>query len=107
MNGRRDVLTDLRAWFDGHKAELADSGFQAEYAESPPDRVKRSASVTIASPRRIGQLVVWDGGEAELTLGDSGSNEVVEEHREIISTLGLRDATQALLTWLEAGLDPL
>jgi hypothetical protein len=103
MTGGRDVLTDLHDWFDDRNAGLADLGLQAEFAESPPDRVKRSVSVTIASSSRVGQLVVWDTGEAELTLGDIGSDEVVEEHREITSHIGLQDATQTLLAWLEAG----
>jgi hypothetical protein len=102
MKGGRDVLTDLREWFDERNAGLAELGLQAEFAESPPDRVKRSASVMIASSSRVSQLVVWDTGEAELTLGDAGSDEVVEEHREITSQIGLQDATQTLLAWLEA-----
>lgn len=103
MTGGTDVLTDLREWFDDRQAGLSDLGFQAEFAESPPDRVKRSASVMIASSSRVGQLVLWDSGEAELTLGDVGADEVVAEHREITSRIGLRDATQTLLGWLEAG----
>lgn len=102
MTGGRDVLNDLREWFDDRGAELAELSLRAEFAESPPDRVKRSASVTIASPSRVGQLVVWDTGEAALTLGDVDSGEVVEEHREITSKLGLQDATQTLLGWLDA-----
>jgi hypothetical protein len=103
MTGGRDVLTDLREWFDDRNAGLADLGLRVEFAESPTHRVKRSASVMIASSSRVGQLVVWDTGEAELTLGDVGSDEVMEEHREITSHLGLQDATQTLLAWLEAG----
>jgi hypothetical protein len=102
MVDKRDVLTSLRAWFDGRRVALADCGLKVDFAESPPDRAKRSASVTIASSSRIGQLVVWDTGEAELTLGDVGSQEVVEEHREITSRIGLEDATQMLLAWLQA-----
>jgi hypothetical protein len=103
MTDETDMLTDLREWFDDRRGGLADLGLEAEFAESPPDRVKRSASLMIASPSRIGQLVVWDTGEAELTLGDVGSDELMEEHREITSRLGLQDATQTLLAWLEAG----
>lgn len=101
MTDGRDVLTELREWFDDRSARLADLGLQAEFSESPPDRVKRSASVMIASSSRVGQLVVWDTGEAELTLGEVGSDEVIEEHREITSHIGLQDATQTLLAWLE------
>jgi hypothetical protein len=101
MMGGRDVLTNLRAWFDGRSTRFADRGLQAEFTESPTGRAKPSASVMIASSARIGQLVVWDTGEAELTLGDVGSREVVEEHREITSEADLQDATQTLLGWVE------
>ena len=101
MTDGRDVLNDLREWFAERSGGLAELGLQAEFAESPPDRVKRSAWVMIASSSRVGQLVVWDTGEAALTLGDIGSDNVVEEHREITSRLGLHDATQTLLAWLE------
>lgn len=102
MTEGRDVLTDLRKWFDDRTAGLADLGFQTEFSESPPDRVKRSVSVMIASSSKIGQLILWDSGESELLLGDVGSGEVMEEHREITSHIGLQDATQTLLAWLEA-----
>jgi len=94
------VLDALRAWFDVHKASLADDGYQVEFTESPPDRGKLSAAVTITSADRIGQLVMWDTGEAELSMGDVASATVTEEHREITSEIGLRDATETLVAWL-------
>jgi hypothetical protein len=42
MVEKRDVLTDLRFWFDGRCAGLADRGLQVEFTESPPARAKRS-----------------------------------------------------------------
>jgi hypothetical protein len=100
MTDSADVLGDLRRWFDERKAALAHDGYDAEFRESPPDRSKQSVSVIISSSRRIGQLVVWDTGEAALSMGDVDSGNVVDEHREITSQIGLRDATQTLLSWL-------
>jgi hypothetical protein len=94
------VLDALRAWFDAHKSSLASDGYQVEFAESPPDRGKQSASVTVSSARRIARLVIWDTGEAELSMGDVASAVVTEEHREITSEIGLRDATETLIAWL-------
>jgi hypothetical protein len=94
------VLDELRAWFEVHKNPLADDGYQVEFAESPSDRSKQSASLTISSARRIGRLVIWDTGEAELSMGDVASTSVTEEHREITSEIGLRDATETLVAWL-------
>jgi len=95
------VVSDLRTWFEERKAVLAGLGLNADFKESPPDRAKRSASLTIASSWRIGQLVVWDTGEAALSLGDAASSEVLEEHREITSHIGISDATETLLAWLK------
>jgi hypothetical protein len=101
MRGMRDVISDLRAWFEDRREALTDLGFKADFEDSPSDRAKRSAALTVASSRRIGPLVVWETGEAELSLGDVGTNDVVEEHREITSQIGIRDATETLLGWLE------
>jgi hypothetical protein len=48
--------------------------------------------------------VIWDTGEAELSMGDVASATVTEEHREITSQIGLRDATETLVTWLSEAL---
>jgi hypothetical protein len=98
------VLDDLRVWFEVHKNSLARDGYQVEFTDSPPGRSKLSASVTITSTRRIGRLVIWDTGEAELSMGDVASATVTEEHREITSQIGLRDATETLVTWLSEAL---
>lgn len=98
-----DVLYGLQAWFAGRKGELADSGYQVEFTESPPDRDKSSVSITVASARRIGQLTVWSTGEADLSLGDADSGMVTEEHREITSEIGLEDATETLVAWMDQG----
>lgn len=95
-----DILGQLRLWFSDRKAALVQAGYQADLVESPADREKRSVSITIDSPRRIGQFVLWSSGEAELSMGDVASGEVTEEHREITSEIGLRDATMTLMAWL-------
>jgi hypothetical protein len=100
MTPGRNVLSDLRAWLDAHKTSLVGDGYHVEFSESPSDRAKQSVSVVITSARRIGQLVIWDTGEAELSMGDIASAAVVEEHREITSAIGLQDATDTLVAWL-------
>jgi hypothetical protein len=69
-------LTNCEHGFADSETVLADSGYQLKFAESPPDRVKSSASITIASVCRIGQLTVWSVGEAELSMGDADSGPV-------------------------------
>lgn len=101
MNSDINVLRDLRAWFDEHKAALTSSGYNAEFSESPPGRAKNSVSLIMSSSRHISQLVVWDTGEAELSMIDIDSAVITEEHRNITSSIGLRDATETLIRWLE------
>ncbi len=100
MRGMNDVISGLRTWFEDRRAALTDLGLKADFKDSPSGRAKRSAALTVASSQRIGQLVVWETGEAELSLGDVGSDELVEEHREITSQIGIRDATETLMAWL-------
>jgi hypothetical protein len=100
MTAQGNVLNDFRAWFAAHEASLAADGYHMEFKEAPSDRAKLSASVIITSARRIGQLVIWETGEAELSMGDVASDAVMQEHREITSEIGLRDATETLVAWL-------
>jgi hypothetical protein len=88
-------------WFIGREAALTRDGYKADLVESPEEREKRSVSVTIASARRIGQLVLWSTGEAELGMADIAPGEVTEERREIATDVGLNDATMTLMAWLE------
>jgi hypothetical protein len=96
----KDVLNELRLWFIGRQDALTRAGYKADLVESSVEREKRSVSVTIASAQRIGQLVLWSSGEAELGMADVASGEITEEHREITSEIGLRDATMTLMAWV-------
>jgi hypothetical protein len=95
------ILDDLREWFSDHDAELARGGYHAELAESPPERQRRAVAVVISSSQRIGRLVVWDTGEAQLSMGEVSPRAVAEEYRSITSQAELRDATDTLVHWLD------
>ncbi len=44
---------------------------------------------------------MWDNGAAELTVGDRETGEiVVNEHRDIATSLGLDDAVESLIAWV-------
>ncbi len=100
MTAQISVLDDLRAWFVTHEASLASDGYHVEFKESPLGRAKLSASVLLSSAERIAQLVIWETGEAELSMGDVSTGAVLEEHREITSEIGLRDSAETMLAWL-------
>jgi hypothetical protein len=97
---RIDVLGSLRDWFDGTVSAVAQPGFKATFDCSPDDRDRRSAWVTAESPARLGQLIVWDTGEAMLSLAEVSTGEVTEEHRQIASADEFREAARILLDWL-------
>jgi hypothetical protein len=106
MMQEKDVLDELRFWFIGRKDALPRAGYKADLVESPAEREIRSVSVTIASARRIGQLVLWSSGEAELGKADVASGEITEEQREVTSEIGLRDATMTLMAWVRNLTEP-
>jgi hypothetical protein len=100
MTNEARVLDDLQAWFTSCGAALVDGGYQVDFTKSPPDREKPYVSITIASARRISQLTLWSTGEAQLSMGDADSGTVSEERREIISKIGLQNATETLVGWV-------
>jgi hypothetical protein len=47
-------------------------------------------------------MIVWADGQADLVVLDyEDGRELLEEHREITSTVGLDDAERCVLAWLE------
>lgn len=104
MSDEKGVLRDLSSWLEAHESGLTARGYQVEYTESPEDRPKKSASLMISTEQRVGQLILWETGEAELGLGDISTPEISQQHREITSHSNLVDATQELIDWLGGGL---
>lgn len=93
------LFDELRNWFFIHQAEMRASGLECRLGESPDDgRDKSALWIDIDSATRVGQLILWSSGEAELAVASIGSSEpVINEHREITSQLGLDDALGSLL----------
>jgi len=102
MKESSSTLRRLRTWVDKHQSELVKLSYQIEFSESPADRAKKSALLTISSPCRLGQLVLWETGEATLSLGGISFSEVSEQHRKITSQIGLIDAIETLMEWVGA-----
>jgi hypothetical protein len=96
-----DVIGDLRQWFDDNRNMLIDLGLTAEFSPSPPERANRSGVLAIESPRHMGQLQVWETGEAELSVGDIGSGSVTEEHLQITSLADVERAAQLVLARIQ------
>jgi hypothetical protein len=93
------LLDELRNWFFIHHAEMRAGGLECRLGEPPDDgRDKSALWIDIDSATRVGQLILWSSGEAELAIAKVGSNEpVIHEHRKIASKLELDDALGSFL----------
>jgi hypothetical protein len=87
----------LTVQFEAAKTDLAANGVLLELTDSDDGREKVAARWDASSPRALAQLVLWNTGEAELLIADLESGEVVvNEHRQITSTVGLADAIETI-----------
>jgi hypothetical protein len=98
------VFDELRAWVVEQQAPLTSRGLTVKLGASPEDgRGKPSLCLDIDSPSRLGQLILWTSGEAELQLADVASGEVVTQHHDITSRTALDDALESLVSWVTPG----
>lgn len=94
-------LDELRAWFVDQQSALTLRGLTVKLGVSPEGgRDKPSLCLDIDSPSRLGQLILWVSGEAELQLADVASGEVILRHLDITSRAALDDALESLLAWV-------
>ena len=105
VNGNTMFFDELRAWFVDQQATLTLRGLTVKLGASPEDsRDKPSLCLDIDSPSRLGQLILWSSGEAELQLANMASGKVVTRHYDITSRTALDDALESLLAWVTPGL---
>jgi hypothetical protein len=96
------MIEQLRLWFSREESSLIALNLRATFSSGPEDRDPRSAWLDLDSEHRVGRLILWETGAAELSVGDVETGEMAtEEHREITSTLGLQDAIQSLIAWVK------
>lgn len=91
-----NLLELLRQWYDDHA-----DGPDLEFSTSTSAVDKPSAWVTASSKARMGRLTIWETGEAELDLADVETGKIEQEHRDISGEVGLRDATETLMHWVQ------
>jgi hypothetical protein len=91
------MIDRLETWANEHSRLLTDRGLVATFSRGP-ETAKKSAWLDLDSPTRVGRLTLWAIGEAVLSVGDiSSGQQVVEEHRQIETRLGLDDALGSLV----------
>lgn len=99
-------LRILEQWFEERRPVLELLGVDATFTPGSPERDKRAAWVDFSSPLGASRLILWESGEADLGIGiytPGGFEEVLEEHREITSTVGLDDVEMTVKAWLLTG----
>jgi hypothetical protein len=93
-------LDDLRGWYTRLRAELDASRFEVGLQGPEAGRAKASACLSIDGPERLGALVVWESGEAQLQLGDVMSGQVTDEALWLADAGQLAAAVRGMVTWV-------
>lgn len=87
----------LRAWVEVRRESLAAEGVALDLDESRSGWVKASIALAVDGPDAVGQLTVWENGEAELEYGAVATGQVVAEHRSLASVEDLHRALDDLV----------
>lgn len=97
------VLDEFAQWIETHRASLTERGLLLASGASPEDgRTKRSRWLDLEGSRRLGRLVLWDTGEAELELADATTGTVNAQHHQIDTRADLERAVLSLRDWVAA-----
>ena len=97
------VLDEFAQWIETHRASLTERGLLLASGNSPEDgRPKRSMWLDVEGAQRLGRLLLWDSGEAELELADASTGEVNAQHHQIDTRADLERAVTSLLDWAAA-----
>ncbi|WP_436771207.1 immunity protein TriTu family protein [Yinghuangia sp. YIM S09857] len=92
-------------WVDAWLAEYADRlrarGLAVEVRRSPADRPKQSIAVLLDAGGALGQLIVWDTGEAVTDFVDAASGPHRSQHWHVSDAASVENAMAALLKQLE------
>lgn len=95
-------LNLLEGWLFSRRQEIQELGLDASITWGPTDRIPAAAWLDFRNDTISSRLTVWAGGNAEFVIGDLGSKEVlIEEHRDIMTELGLDDVLRSIEPWLK------
>lgn len=96
-----DVIEHLDDWLTANEEQLTHLGYSASIDQGNPSADDVSAYIDPESPRALGQIILWESGEADLRAGTKGSDELrLDEHRMISRREDLDEAMEALLASL-------
>ena len=96
-----NFLEELEKWFNEEVGRVVRADFVAELARSPEDgRDKASMWIDLGSSERIGQIIVWESGEAEIGRIHLPTDQATPESRRFASAEDLRRTAKALVDWI-------
>jgi uncharacterized protein (DUF1684 family) len=96
------ILDMMERWVEARRQPLAAKGITVSTARGPADRTPAAAWADFESPTRAVRLTVWADGQADLAVLDfKKGRELLDEHREITTTVGLDNVELSILAWLE------
>ncbi|GLW12291.1 hypothetical protein Misp01_74190 [Microtetraspora sp. NBRC 13810] len=72
----------------------------SEIEESPADRDPRSIRWILEGSEKMGQVILWTDGQAELDLVDAESGDVRSEHAQIEDREGMERALRIVRDWV-------
>jgi hypothetical protein len=62
---------------------------------------KTGVRLDVSSARGLAQLLLWDTGELDLTVGDADTGDIfLKEDREVTSKIGIADALDTIEAYL-------
>ncbi|MBE8477824.1 hypothetical protein [Streptomyces justiciae] len=93
-------LDDLRTSYDRLRAELEGTRFEVTWQAPTANHPKQSACLSLEGPDRLGALIVWASGEAQLQLAAVASGEVTDEVLELADADQLAWAVTRLKAWV-------
>ncbi|WP_456318812.1 immunity protein TriTu family protein [Allokutzneria albata] len=97
---------ELEGWFERREGEFNRLDIAVRLTRSPMDgRDKASAWVDFDSSARIGQIVVWDAGEAELHCIEVNAEPGPPEYRILLPAEDLHEAADSVAGWFTGGVD--
>lgn len=95
------ILDMLVAVCRTEERRLASRGLTLAITLPSDNGPRRAAKLDAESERGLAQLMLWETGELDLVIGDGHSGGVLlDEHREVFSEVGIRDALSTIESYL-------
>jgi len=95
-----NYLDLLHVWFDAKRTFLRSRSVDAEVELSERDGEAIAIRVILESKAKMGEIIVWDNGMAELQLGSVVTGEVTTKSQSLSSGGELQSYEEQLLGWM-------